>query len=103
RHHEVVPRGQERENPHRGGHRCEQREDQPYEHLPGARPVHPHRLLERDRDRSRNAVNSRVLNERANTMCRIATPMGLSSPTMPVSFTCGSATTGNGMNIAASR
>src|SRR5690625_6924088 len=32
----------------------------------------------------RNAVNSRVLNERANTMCRIATPMGLSSPTMPV-------------------
>ena len=51
----------------------------------------------------RNAVNSSVLNAIAKATCRIATPRGLSSPRIPVSWICGSATTGNGMNIAASR
>ncbi len=51
----------------------------------------------------RNAVNSRMLNESWNMMCRIVTPTGLASPVRPVSWICGSATTGNGRNIAARR
>jgi 5-methylcytosine-specific restriction endonuclease McrA len=46
RHHEVVPRAQEREDPHGRGHRRQQREDQPHEHLPRRGAVHPHRLLQ---------------------------------------------------------
>ena len=51
----------------------------------------------------RNAVNSSTLKLNWNMVARMITPNGLSSPTQPVSWICGSATTGNGMNIAASR
>src|SRR5699024_12448926 len=44
----------------------------------------------------RNAGNSRGGNERANTMGRIATPVGVSRPTVPVRVTCGRATTEHG-------
>ncbi len=51
----------------------------------------------------RKAVNSSTLKLSWNIVARMITPSGLSSPTRPVSWICGSATTGNGMNIAASR
>ena len=49
------------------------------------------------------AENSSTLNARLNMMCRIATPNGLSRPIAAMSLTCGSATTGNGMNKATIR
>ena len=51
----------------------------------------------------RNAVNSSTLKLSWNMVARMITPAGLASPTSPVSCTCGRATTGNGMNMAASR
>ncbi len=51
----------------------------------------------------RKAVNSSTLKLSWNIVARSTTPTGLSSPTRPVSWICGSATTGNGMNMAASR
>ena len=50
-----------------------------------------------------NAVDSCTLNDSWNITCSMATPTGLSSPTIPVSFTCQSARTGNGRSIGASR
>ena len=49
------------------------------------------------------AEKSSTLKARLNMMCRIPTPNGLSRPIEAMSLTCGSATTGNGMNRAASR
>ena len=49
------------------------------------------------------AENSSTLKASWNMMCRIATPNGLARPIAAMSLTCGSATTGNGMNRASSR
>ena len=49
------------------------------------------------------AEKSSTLKARLNMMCRIPTPNGLPRPIEAMSLTCGSATTGNGMNMAASR
>ncbi len=46
------------------------------------------------------AEKSSTLNARLNKMCRIAPPNGLARPMAAMSLTCGSATTGNGMNRA---
>ena len=51
----------------------------------------------------RNAVKSSTLKLSWNMMCSRVTPAGLSRLVMPVSRICARASTGNGMNIAASR
>ena len=49
------------------------------------------------------AEKSSTLKASWNMMCRIPTPNGLARPIAAMSLTCGSATTGNGRNRAASR
>jgi hypothetical protein len=51
----------------------------------------------------RKAEYSSTLNDSPKRMCRMATPAGLARYAMDVSLIWGSAMTGNGMNIAASR
>ena len=54
-------------------------------------------------DASPPLTANRTMGALGNIVASRITPPGLARPTSPVNWICGSATTGNGMNIAASR